>query len=202
MVATLVAVVVVLVVAGAVAVVIRSRQKAVTAGPDRSAVVPVDPLGPQDNLGGDPWQIKAGDVVAQGGERAFIRGSVRIREGAYQWVEHFFEADASGQRRWLSVEEDPDLQLAVWQDRPELDVDPNATTVQVDGITFRQVEQGHATYRTEGTTGLPASGTVDYVDFESGDGHLLGLERFDNGSWEASIGHGVGAHTLTIYPGQ
>lgn len=162
---------------------------------------PQDPFAPNRDTGGDPLKIRAGDMLELGNEKYFVRGSLRIAEGGYTWAEHFYQADTSSQRRWLTVEEDPDLQLSVWQDRPDLELDPRAKSVEVDGVTFELVEHGTATYRAEGTTGLQDHGALDYVDFESGDGRQLSLERFDHGRWEASTGEAIDAGAFTIYPG-
>lgn len=162
---------------------------------------PADPFAPNRDTGGDPRQIRAGDMLEFGGEKFFVRGSLRIAEGGYTWSEHFYQADTSAQRRWLTVEEDPDLQVSIWQDRPDLELDPRAKRLEVDGVTFDLVEHGTASYRAEGTTGLQDHGALDYVDFESGDGRQLSLERFDHGQWEASTGESVAVGAITIYPG-
>ncbi|MGO1291552.1 MAG: DUF4178 domain-containing protein, partial [Brevibacterium linens] len=160
-----------------------------------------DPFAADQNTGGDPETIKAGDLLEFGNEKFFVRGTLRISEGGYDWAEHFFQADASATRMWLSVERDPDVQVARWRDRPDLDIEPKARTITIDGTDYDLVEHGTASYRSEGTTGLNEKGGVDYVDYESGDGRLLAFERFDHGRWEVSTGETIPTGSFTIYSG-
>ncbi len=73
-------------------------------------------------------------------------------------------------------------------------------------MTFQETERGHAGYTTEGTTGLPAGGEMDYVDCASAgqgadESMLLSFERWapDMG-WEIATGKSVLAGELTVYP--
>jgi quercetin dioxygenase-like cupin family protein len=63
----------------------------------------------------------------------------------------------------------------------------------VDGVTFHESERGHAGYTTEGTTGLPAGGEMDYVDYAgAGESALLSFERWaPNMPWEATKFPGI-----------
>ncbi|PSL08338.1 uncharacterized protein DUF4178 [Haloactinopolyspora alba] len=197
----IVVLVVVAVVVVAVIMVMRARrareQQAATAS------TPRDPFEPGESTFGDPRSLKAGDMVEFLGEQMFVRGSLRLREGGYRWSEHFLDAmtDAAGSRRWLSVEEDPDLEVVVWTELKGTDLQPSAKVLTHDGIEYRRDEHGTATFASEGTTGLGATGGVEYVDFEGPGGRYLSFERFDGGEWEAGLGEKVPAGTLTIYPG-
>lgn len=162
---------------------------------------PQDPFAPEQNTGGDPETIKAGDLLEFGNEKFFVRGTLRISEGGYDWAEHFFQADQSATRLWLTVEKDPDLQVSRWSDRPELDIEPKAKTITIEGTEYKLVEHGTASYRSEGTTGLNEKGGVDYVDYESDDHKLLAFERFDHGRWEVSTGESIPVGSFTIYSG-
>lgn len=162
---------------------------------------PHDPFAPGQDPGGDPRGINAGDILEFGSEKYFVRGTLRVAEGGYTWSEHFYQADDSTQRQWLSVEEDPDLQVSVWRDRPDLDIEPRSESIELDGTTYSLVEHGTASYRSEGTTGLRAQGGLDYVDYESADGRHLGFERFDHGRWEVGTGESIPPGSFTIYPG-
>ncbi|ASU56681.1 MULTISPECIES: DUF4178 domain-containing protein [Nocardiopsis] len=152
-----------------------------------------------DSTAGDPRAIKAGDMIDWGTERTWIRGTLRLSEGGFTWSEHFLEVE--GGKRWLSVEEDPDVELALWTGRPDLDIIPQGKSIELEGTVYRLQEKGTGSYRSEGTTGLKASGGLDYADYESDDGRLLSFERFDHGRWEASTGTKVAPGTFTIYPG-
>src|ERR1700752_3002573 len=71
-----------------------------------------------------------------------------------------------------------------------------------DGGTCRESERGHAGYTTEGTTGLPAGGDMDFVDYANADETaLLSFERWAPGMpWEVSNGKSVLTGELTVYP--
>ncbi len=160
---------------------------------------PQDPFAQTHDLQGDPRSLKAGDMLDFGVERTWIRGTLRLSEGGYAWAEHFLEIPEG--KRWLSVEADPDVQMAMWTGRPELDLTPYSDTIDFEGARYRMVERGSAAYRSEGTTGLPAQGGMDYVDYEAPDGSHLAFERFDHGRWEVAIGTTVPNGSFTIYPG-
>ncbi|WP_209374579.1 DUF4178 domain-containing protein [Brevibacterium renqingii] len=183
-----------------VAIVLARSAKARRARSDAPAA-PRDPFAAEQNTGGDPESIKAGDLLEFGNEKFFVRGTLRISEGGYDWAEHFFQADSSATRMWLSVERDPDVQIARWRDRTDLDIEPKARTITIDGTDYELVEHGTASYRSEGTTGLNEKGGVDYVDYQSGDGRQLSFERFDHGRWEVSTGESVPVGSFTIYSG-
>ncbi|KAB8169850.1 DUF4178 domain-containing protein [Streptomyces sp. 3MP-14] len=192
------------------AFVARSRAKPRATAPR----APRDPFAADGETGGDPRTLKAGDMVEYLGERLFVRGSLRLTEGGFSWSEHFVDpmnvddggADAESGHRWISVEEDPDLEVMLWSEyRGEAELLPNQKTLTVDGITYHRSEHGTANYRSEGTTGLGATGRVEYADFDGPGGRGLAFERFlgaqGRGRWEVSLGERVPRGTLTIYPG-
>ena len=69
-------------------------------------------------------------------------------------------------------------------------------------MTFQESERGHAGYTTEGTTGLPTGGEMDYVDYANADeSALLSFERWaPDMPWEISTGKSVLTGELTVYP--
>ena len=168
----------------------------------KAAVAPTDPFAPSHDAAGDPRSLKAGDMIEFGTQRYFVRGSLRLAEGGATWSEHFFQGDDdAASRQWLTVEEDPDVQLAVYRDRPDLELLPNAQQLVVDDVTYSLTERGTASYRSEASTGLRPTGGVDYADYEAADGqHYLAFERFDHGRWEVSLGKKILPGSFTIYP--
>jgi hypothetical protein len=136
------------------------------------------------------------------GVRYFVRGSVRLREGGFTWSEHLLDADTiEGTKVWISVEEDPDLEVVWWTEHDIGDLVPDKKTITVDGVEYRRDEHGTADYRTEGTTGVGDGGRVEYVDYEGPGGRYLSFERYGGGAWECGTGERVPTGTLTIYPG-
>jgi hypothetical protein len=147
-----------------------------------------------------PRELGPGAIVSHGGVDYVVRGSVTYREGPFVWWEHLLEG--GDQPLWFSVEEDDGrLELAMWVTRKDLVLQPSGVHV-VDGVTFRETERGRAGYTTEGTTGLPAGGEVEFVDYTSPDeSALLSFERWaPDMPWEISTGKSVVTSELTVYP--
>ncbi|MGH3971130.1 MAG: DUF4178 domain-containing protein, partial [Mycobacterium sp.] len=147
-----------------------------------------------------PRQLGPGAIVSYGGIDYVVRGSVTYREGPFVWWEHLLEG---GEKPvWFSVEEDDGrLELAMWLSRKDLALQPGGEHV-VDGVTYHESERGHAGYTTEGTTGLPAGGEMDFVDYANADETaLLSFERWaPDTPWEVSTGTAVLPGELTLYP--
>jgi hypothetical protein len=147
-----------------------------------------------------PRQLGPGAIVSHGGIDYVVRGSVTYREGPFVWWEHLLEGGE--QPIWFSVEDDDGrLKLAMWVSRKDLQLEPGGEHV-VAGVTYRQSEHGHAGYTTEGTTGLPAGGDMDFVDYANADETaLLSFERWaPDMPWEVSTGKTVLTGELTVYP--
>lgn len=147
-----------------------------------------------------PRQLGPGAIVSHGGIDFIVRGSVTLREGPFVWWEHLLEGGPDPV--WFSVEEDEGrLELAWWVRRKDLALQPGGPHT-VDGVAFHETERGTASYTTEGTTGLPAGGDMDYVDYaDAGETTFLGFERWAPGMpWEVSFGRTVSPGELTVYP--
>ncbi|WIM88513.1 DUF4178 domain-containing protein [Candidatus Mycobacterium wuenschmannii] len=147
-----------------------------------------------------PRQLGPGAIVSHGGVDYVVRGSVTFREGPFVWWEHLLEGGE--QPIWFSVEDDDGrLELVMWSSRKDLQLQPGGQHV-IEGITYRETERGHAGYTTEGTTGLPAGGEMDFVDYTSPDeSALLSFERWaPDMPWEVSTGRPVLTGELTVYP--
>ncbi|MGH3239857.1 MAG: DUF4178 domain-containing protein, partial [Spirillospora sp.] len=163
---------------------------------------PRDPFAPEDQVAGDPRTLKAGDMVEYLGTRYFVRGSLRLKEGGYTWSEHLLDADTiEGTKVWVSVEEDPDLEVVWWTEHELGDLSPGERTLVVDGVEYRREEHGTADYTSEGTTGVGVQGRVEYVDYEGPRGKYLSFEQYGGGQWEAGLGERVPTGSMTIYPG-
>lgn len=182
----------------AVGVLLAKRAKGANTSPPEQA--PVDPFGSGDvdAVRGDPRQLKPGAIVEIRGVSYGVRGSLRLSEGSWKWDEHFLET-ADGRRTWLSVEEDPELELVLYTELPGVNVQPGKT-VELDGRTFVRDETGEARFRAEGTTGLNPEGSVRYEDYASKDDVRLALEDFGAGKWEVSRGEVLSRHEVMIYP--
>lgn len=177
---------IILVVIGIVVVVI-ARRTTVVPGSDPHRFV--DPLMTDEYRKYGPTSVAPGAVLNYGGATHIVRGSLELSQGPFRWWEHLVDNGA-----WFGVEDDEgQVILTWWQKRPGF-FEP-ANPLIVDGVEYWEQERGSARYTSMGTTGLPPEGSTFFIDYESGDGRLLGLERYGDSGWEASTG-------IRILPGE
>lgn len=158
---------------------------------------PADPLRRDTPGGVDPRRLQVGDVVHYGGLDFIVRGSLELEEGGFRWQEHFL--DDVETRRWLSVEDDEQLELCMWQSVSAPELTPGAHRVEYQGVVYSLDERGRASYRATGTTGTAPAGQMEYVDYAAGDRRLT-FERYGDVSWEVALGEVVPEYALDIYP--
>lgn len=183
----------------------RNRQRQAEQRQQQAAAEPVDPFGSGDvdALRGDPRQLRAGAIVEIRGHDYTVRGSLRLSEEGWSWDEHFLD-DAKGERAWLSVEEDPELELVLFTAVPDADVAPGKS-IELAGRTYRRTESGTARFRAEGTTGLDSTGTLRYQDYAADDGSRLSLEAYGEDAeaddkWEVSRGEALSRYEVRVFP--
>jgi hypothetical protein len=162
---------------------------------------PGDPLRDRDAdaLRGDPRRLKPGDIVEIRGTSYAVRGSIRLVEGGWSWAEHLLD-DAAGVRRWLSVEEDPELELVLWAAEPGATVTPGAPTIDFAGRRYNWNESGQARYTATGNTGLDPNGTMRYHDYQAPGGARLSFEAYGEAGWEVALGEVLHRADVMIYP--
>lgn len=198
--AIVVAVIVIVLIAAAVYFFQRSR----AAQPKEPEGQPVDPFATEGDmdaaLRGNPSRISPGDLLEIMGHSWFVRGTLRLREGSFEWAEHLLD-DADGEKCWLSVEEDPDLVAVVWTAVPSGDVQPGSRTLEWDGRRYTKEESGSAEFRSEATTGLDETGIVRYFDYTGDDDSLLSFEDYGGtGKWEVATGKQLTRYELRVFP--
>lgn len=141
-----------------------------------------------------------GAVVSLADRDWTVRGTLRFDDGASRWSEHLL--DDTTTKRWLSVEEDVDVRVSLWEGRPLGALErggPGERTVVVEGSTYLLDEQGQARFEAVGSTGTQPFGSYAYADY-IGDAGLASLERFGDGTWELGVGRRIDVTDLTVYP--
>lgn len=191
-------VVIAIIVLALVAVVLWQRRRSTEEPTSRVANDPFSSAD-DDAVHGNPRTLKPGDIVTVRGEDYTVRGALRLTEGGYTWSEVFLDTGL-GDRMWLSVEDDPDLEVALWREQKGVTLSPGPKTVDLDGRTYVSDESGKARFESEGTTGLAQNGSMRYHDYEAGDGSRLSFEDFLDGKWECSRGEVLRRSEYTIYP--
>ncbi len=146
--------------------------------------------------------IKVGDVIGLDGAMWTVDGTLSFDEDGFVWREHLL---SEGERRtWLSVEDDEDgLNLIRWDRVAEPGgLTPEGSDVTFEGAAYELEERGRASYSAQGTTGTPATGSMEYADYRGPGERVLGFERYTReGSWELSLGTPLEEGMVDVYPG-
>jgi hypothetical protein len=162
------------------------------------AYAPRDPFSSADDdaVRGDPRTLKPGDMVEIRGEMYAVRGTLTLSQSGFSWTENFIDT-GTGRKAWVSVEEDPDLEVVLWEEISGVAVAPGPQTIDVEGRQYTSDETGSARFTSTGTTGL-ATGNMSYHDYSAGDARLS-FEDFGSG-WECARGQVLARAEYRIFP--
>ena len=153
-----------------------------------------------DALRGDPRKLKPGDIVEIRRVSYAVRGSVHLVEGGWSWAEHLLDT-VEGDKRWLSVEEDPDLELVLWTAEPAATITPGAPTLDFAGRSYSWEESGQARYtRPPAAPASTRSGTVRYHDYRGQGDDRLSFEAYGEAGWEVGRGERLHRTDVMVYP--
>ncbi|GAA1289177.1 hypothetical protein Psi02_17740 [Planotetraspora silvatica] len=140
----------------------------------------------------DPRTIKVGDTVHIQGVKSRAIGALHLSRQGDQWTEYLLD---EGVRRyqWLSVEErrgpadgEPlHLEVMLWTQVPTQGMVPAKHMLIMEGVEFFPIERGTVAFRSEGMTGQPDRGLLDFAHYRAADGRLLSFERVQGGQWSA-----------------
>jgi hypothetical protein len=155
----------VLVALAAIVVVLARRAQRARQAQQARASEPVDPFR-ADRRGISARDIGVGAVVTYEGRDWVVRGTLEIEEDGFTWHEHHL--DDATTRRWLSVEDDEELEVCLWEKILAPELDPGPPTLHHAGVAYTLDERGRARYRATGTTGTPPEGAVEYYDYVAG----------------------------------
>lgn len=160
---------------------------------------PGDPFSSADDdaVYGDPRELKPADLVDIRGTTFAVRGVIRFTQDGYNWIEAHLDTGL-GQRIWLSVEDDPDLEVVQWEELENATLTPGPVNLDFDGRQYAYSEDGSATFTSVGTTGVATGGRVRYHDYKAGSARLS-FEDYGTG-WEAARGHVLARGEYRIYP--
>ncbi|PYE12986.1 uncharacterized protein DUF4178 [Williamsia limnetica] len=176
----------------------RERQAREAQGVRDRTYAPRDPFSSADDdaVRGDPRALKPGDMVDIRGEMFAVRGTLTLSQSGFSWTENFLDT-GTGRKAWVSVEEDPDLEVVLWEELTGVTVAPGPDTIDVDGRRYTSDEAGSARFSSQGTTGL-ATGNMSYHDYTAGDDRLS-FEDFGSG-WECARGRVLARAEYRIFP--
>lgn len=175
--------------------------------PAAGSVSPL-PSGTQGAIGSDyddPRTIKVGDKIETHGTGAKVRGAVHVSCQGQQWTEYLLD-DGSRRPVWLSVQvrhglvstDPPHLEVLLWTNVPTQGMIPAKTMLIMEGVEFHPIDRGTAAFRSEGETGRPERGLLDFADYRAADGRLLSFERVQGEGWTASYAQPLPPGSITI----
>jgi hypothetical protein len=149
----------------------------------------------------DPRTIQVGDRIEVHGSPARVRGAMYVSWQGQQWTE-FVLRDSSRRPLRLTVEvlpgDPPLLEVQLWNDVPTEGMVPAKSMLTMEGVDFFPIERGTAAFRSEGETGVPERGLLDFADYHASDGRLLSFERVQGHSWTASYAQPLPPGSITI----
>lgn len=200
----------VLLLLGAFVATMRQDRRGRTSAPPPEAVPAATPLSaplsaPESSGYDDPREIRVGDKIEIHGASSRIRGALHISLQGKQWVEFLLD-DGTRRPRWLSVEvrqglvsgDPPHLEVLVWTDVPTQGMIPAKSVLIMEGVEFFPIERGTAAFRSDGDTGLPDRGLLDFADYRAADGRLLSFERVQGSPWSASYAQPLPPGSIAI----
>jgi Domain of unknown function (DUF4178) len=145
------------------------------------------------------FNLQIGDIVQYDGADWVVEGQLTYHDQGYTWLEYLVQD--GDRRRWLSVEEDDRVEVLWLETVTHLDISGTPPKqLQVDALTYHQVETGTAQMTRVGTTLNRRSQTCRYYDYAGPDGQALSVENWQ-GDVEVAIGHQIRPSALTLLPG-
>jgi len=130
------------------------------------------------------------------------------RESGASWYE--LEGEAGHGKIWIDLEEDDDLALSITLNKMKLrDVglskgslkkmdEDEKGSLRYEGETYYYEDSGEATYYKNGEE--TRGERIYYWDFENDAGDkLIGVERWEDGSYEVSYSEPIQPHQVTVY---
>ena len=167
--------------------------------PPGRGVRPMSPADEMRALHGDVRRLAPGDVVNYELVDWIVERTMDFDQDGFRWVEHMLTDTDTGRKRWLSVEDDDGLEVAIYERIRNPDLTPDSRTLVHDGVTYQRDERGTASFATRDESGPVDSGTVEYADYSDGP-RQLALERYGSAAtWEASVGKVISEHELDVY---
>lgn len=146
------------------------------------------------------FNLQIGDIVQHMGIDWVVEGKLTYRVGEYSWFEYMLQDN--NQIRWLSVDEDDTVEVALLETTNQLDVSqspPSQLTFADEN--YKCVDSGVASMTREGTVLRRTAQTCKYFDYEGYNGDkVLSIEIWD-GEIEVTVGYRINPRCLTILPG-
>nr|WP_290227356.1 DUF4178 domain-containing protein [Trichocoleus desertorum] len=149
------------------------------------------------------FTLEVGDIVQYMGTDWVVEGKLTYDSNGYTWLEYLLQ---DGDRlRWLSVEEDDQVEVNFLEPTQGLDIPSTPPThLTFGGVAYRQVEAGTARMTRVGTTLNRQAEQCRYFDYaasdDASDHQVLSVEDWE-GDLEITVGTRIRPTALTLLPG-
>ncbi|MGF1676606.1 MAG: DUF4178 domain-containing protein [Rivularia sp. (in: cyanobacteria)] len=146
------------------------------------------------------FNLQIGDIVQHMGIDWVVEGKLTYTVDEYTWFEYMLQDD--NQIRWLSVDEDDTVEVALLESTNQLDVSqiPPPQQLNFASDNYKCVDSGVATMTRVGTVQRRTAQTCKYFDYQASGDKVLSIEIW-HGETEVTIGHRINPRSLTILPG-
>ncbi len=146
------------------------------------------------------FNLQIGDIVQHMGIDWVVEGKLTYTVDEYFWCEYMLQDD--DEIRWLSVDEDDTVEVALLEASDRLDVSQTPPPRQLNFAdeNYKCVDSGVASMTREGTVQRRTASRCQYFDYDGSGNKVLSIEVWD-GETEVTVGHRINPRSLTILPG-
>ncbi|MEA5597030.1 DUF4178 domain-containing protein [Rivularia sp. UHCC 0363] len=146
------------------------------------------------------FNLQIGDIVQHLGIDWVVEGKLTYKVDEYSWMEYMLQDN--NEIRWLSVDEDDNIEVALLQASDRLDISQTPPPRQLNFAdeNYKCVDSGIASMTRVGTVQRRTAQTCKYFDYEGSGDKVLSIEIWD-GETEVTVGHRINPRSLTILPG-
>lgn len=148
--------------------------------------------------GKDLLHLQPGDILSIDNIDHKVDGVLRFNDHGWHWVEYKLKEGLN--TLWLSVEQDDELEISLYQEVVALTVDP-PKVYEYKGITYYLQEGSDAIIaEVMGNINVVKGEEIDYYEYCDETGKkLLSIEIWD-GECEMSTGKWLQDYNIEIYP--
>jgi hypothetical protein len=143
--------------------------------------------------------MRVGDIINIEDVDYEVQGILKFNDHGWKWIE--YKIKDSRKTYWLSVEEDDDIEISMYQEVVAITTEPTKV-YEYKGIKYYMQEGSDAIVEDiEGKINAVKGEQVDYYEYtDEDDENLLSIEIWD-GEVEMSIGRWIEDYNIEIYPG-
>ena len=146
------------------------------------------------------FNLQIGDIVQHMGIDWVVEGKLTYTVDGYTWFEYMLQDN--NDIRWLSVEEDDTVEVALLEASDRLDISqtPPPRQLTFADENYKCVDSGVATVTSISAVQHCKPQTCEYFDYEGSNDKVLSIEVW-GGETKVTVGYRINPRSLTILPG-